>query len=124
MNIGTIIWLHQGVGNAAPLFMILLGILSLVNYIRGQGVDGNIIGAVVIGEILMFVQVGLGLTLLFSGLFPARTIHFLYGALTILAFPALWVYTQGATDRRASLLWALAGLFMMGLTLRAIGTAS
>lgn len=124
MNIGTIIWLHERVGNAAPLFMILLGILSLINYIRGQGVDGNIIGAVIVGELLMFIQVGLGLILFFSGLFPARTIHFLYATLTILAFPALWVYTQGATDRRASLLWALAGLFMMGLTLRAIGTAS
>ncbi len=124
MNLGTIIWLHERVGNAAPLFMILLGILSLINYIRGQGVDGNIVGAVVVGELLMFVQVSLGLILFFSGLFPARIIHFLYGTLTILAFPALWVYTQGAMDRRASLLWALAGLFMMGLTLRAIGTAS
>lgn len=124
MNLVTIIWLHERVGNAAPLFMILLGILSLINYIRGQGMDGNIIGAVVIGEILMLIQVVLGLLLFFSGLYPARLIHFLYGSLTILAFPALWVYTQGAMDRRASLIWALAGLFMMGLTLRAIGTAS
>jgi hypothetical protein len=38
--------------------------------------------------------------------------------------PALWVYTRGATDRRASLIWALAGLFMFGLALRAIGTAT
>lgn len=124
MNLGTILWLHDRVGNAAPLFMILLGILSFINYFRGLGVTGNVIGAVIVGEVLMLVQVSLGLILLISGLYPPQLIHFLYGALTILAFPALWVYTRGATDRRASLMWALAGLFMMGLTLRAIGTAT
>lgn len=124
MNLGTILWLHDRIGNAAPLFMILAGVLSLVNYVRGRGVDGNIMGALVIGEIMMLVQAGLGLILLVSGLAPASLIHYLYGALAILALPALWVYTRGATDRRASLIWALAGFFMMGLTLRAIGTAT
>ena len=104
--------------------MIGFGILSLINYIRGQGVDGSIVGAVVIGEVMMIVQVVLGLILWLSGLFPASIIHFLYGALTVLALPALWVYTRGEMDRRASLIWALAGLFMMGLALRAIGTAT
>lgn len=123
MNLPTFIWLHDRLGNAAPLFMALLGIMSLFNYIRGRGLDGNMLGAVVIGEMLMLVQTGLGVILLVSGLSPVRIIHFLYGSLTILTFPALWVYTRGATDRRASLTWALAGLFMMGLALRAIGTA-
>jgi hypothetical protein len=124
VDLSVIIKMHQGVGNAAPLFMIGVGILSLINYIRGRGVDGSIIGAMVVGEIMMLAQVVLGLILLFSGLYPARLIHFLYGTLTILALPALWVYTRGETDRRASLIWALAGLFMMGLALRAIGTAT
>ena len=124
MDLATLIKLHQGVGNAAPLFMIGFGILSLINYIRGRGVDGNIVGAGVIGEMMMIVQVILGLSLWLSGLYPARLIHFLYGTLTILALPALWVYTRGEMDRRASLIWALAGLFMMGLALRAIGTAT
>jgi hypothetical protein len=123
MNLGTLIWLHERIGNAAPLFMILAGVLSLFNYVRGRGVDGNILGILVVGEILMLVQAGLGLILLASGLFPGRLIHFLYGGLSVLALPALWVYTRGATDRRASLIWGLAGLFMMGLALRAIGTA-
>jgi hypothetical protein len=124
MNLATIIWLHERVGNAAPLFMILVGLLSLINYLRGAGVDGNVIGAVIIGEIMMLVQATLGIMLLVAGgLYPARGIHFLYGSLAILFFPALWAYTRGATDRRAALLWAVGGLFMMGLTLRAIGTS-
>jgi len=102
-----------------------VGVLSVINYFRGVGLDGNVIGAVIVGEIMMLVQATLGIILLVAGaLYPARGIHFLYGSLTILFFPALWAYTRGATDRRAALLWAVGGLFMMGLTLRAIGTAS
>lgn len=125
MDLNTILWLHKGVSNAAVLFMALVGLLSLVNYFRGVGLDGNVLGAVVVGEIMMLVQAALGLILLATaGLYPARGIHFLYGSLTVLFFPALWAYTHGDTDRRASLIWAFGGLFMMGLSLRAIGTAS
>jgi hypothetical protein len=123
MNLATFIWLHDRIGHAAPLFMILAGGLSLFNYVRGRGVDGNMLGILVVGEGLMLAQAGLGLILLVSGMFPGRLIHFLYGGLSVLVLPALWVYTRGATDRRASLIWGLAGLFMMGLALRAIGTA-
>jgi hypothetical protein len=123
MNLGTVLFLHSRIANAAWLYMAVLGIWSFINYVRGRGVDGSVIGAVVVGELLMLAQAGLGLIMFLSGLYPASTIHFLYGSLAILALPALWVYTRGATDRRASLIWALAGLFMFGLALRAIGTA-
>jgi hypothetical protein len=124
MDLNTVLWLHTRVGNAAPLFMILVGLLSLINYFRGMGLDGNVIGAVIVGEITMLVQAALGITMVVAGRWPGGWgIHFLYGSLSILFFPALWAYTRGATDNRASLTWAVGGLFMMGLTLRAIGTA-
>ncbi|GAB4417233.1 MAG: hypothetical protein Fur0044_12810 [Anaerolineae bacterium] len=124
MDLATVLWLHKGVGNAAPLFMVLVSLISFINYFRGLGLDGNVIGAVVVGEIMMLTQASLGLILLVLGLWPGGWgIHFLYGSLSVLFFPALWAYTRGATDRRASLTWAVGGLFMMGLTLRAIGTA-
>jgi hypothetical protein len=124
MDLSTVIWLHNRVGNAAPLFMILVGILSFINYLRGLGVDGNIIGAVIVGELMMLTQAVLGIFLVVAGLWPGGWgIHFLYGSLSIIFFPALWVYTRGETDRRAALTWAVGGLFMMGLTLRAIGTS-
>ena len=124
MNFATLFFLHERIGNAAPLFMALLGALSLINYFRGMGLDGNVIGVIVVGELMMITQVVLGVVLWSSGVFQAHIIHFLYGSLTILTFPAMWFYTRGETDRRASLIWALIGLFMMGLALRAIGTAS
>jgi hypothetical protein len=125
MNLANLIFVHSRLANTAWLFMLILAVWNLANYVRGRGVDGSVIGAVVVGELLMLTQAGLGLTIwLGYGLSPASLIHFLYGSLTLLALPALWVYTRGATDRRASLIWALAGLFMFGLALRAIGTAT
>jgi hypothetical protein len=96
-----------------------------LNYIRGHGVDGGMIGAIIIGELMMIVQATLGITLLITlGQLQAGGIHFLYGSLSIIFLPGLWLYTRGATDRRASLIWGLAGFFMMGLALRAIGTTA
>jgi len=124
MDLGTAIWLHERIGNAAPLYMALLGVLNLINYIRGQGVDSGIIGAVIIGELMMMIQAGLGIALfIIFNRINNLSVHFLYGSLSVIFLPGLWIYTRGETDRRASLIWALAGLFMMGLTLRAIGTA-
>lgn len=116
--------MHGRIANAAWLYMAILGAWSFFNYFRGRGVDGSLIGAIIIGEIMMLAQAVLGLVMLLSGLYPAGTVHFLYGSLAVLALPALWVYTRGATDRRASLVWGVAGLFMLGLALRAIGTAA
>jgi hypothetical protein len=124
VNIGTILFIHSRVANAAWLFMLIIGVWSLINYARGRGLDASALGAIVVGELLMIVQALLGIILLVSGLNPARMIHFLYGSLTVLVFPALWFYTQGDRGRRAALIWGLAGLAMMGLALRAIGTAS
>ena len=124
MDFGTIFWLHQRIGNAIPLYMFILGVLSFINYARGRGVDGGIIGAVIIGELLIIAQATLGITMLtILGGLEQRAIHILYGCLAVIFLPGLWVYTRGEMDRRASLIWGVAGIFMMGLTLRAITTA-
>ncbi len=124
MDLGTLLWLHERIGNAVPLYMALLGILSFINYFRGQGVDGGMIGAIIIGEIMMIAMTALGITLFIAlNRINSLSIHFLYGSLSVVFLPGLWVYTHGTTDRRSSLIWGVAGIFMMGLTLRAIGTA-
>lgn len=124
MDLATVLWLHDRVGHAAPIFMALLGVISLFNYIRGYGVDANVLGVIVIGEIMMIVMAVLGIILLIGlGRLQAIGIHFLYGSLSVLFMPGLWIYTRGETDRRSALIWGLAGFFMMGLALRAITTA-
>ena len=42
MNLGTILFLHSRIANAAWLYMIILGVWSFINYVRGRGVDGGL----------------------------------------------------------------------------------
>jgi hypothetical protein len=75
MNLGTVLCLHSRFANAAWLYMAILGLWSFINYARGQGVTGSVIGAVVVGELLMLVQTGLGLFLFLSACTrPAQSI--------------------------------------------------
>ena len=113
MNFGTVYWLHQGIGDAIPLYMLIMGVLSFINYARGRGVDGGIIGAVIIGELMIITQATLGIIMLSTlGGLEQRAIHILYGCLAVIFLPGLWVYTRGEMDRRASLIWGVAGFFM------------
>ena len=56
MNLGTVLFLHSRGANAAWLYMALLGVWNFVNYVRGRGVDGGVIGAIVVGELMMLAQ--------------------------------------------------------------------
>jgi hypothetical protein len=125
MDLGTVLFIHGRIANAAWLYMVILAVWNIANYVRGRGLDGNMMGAIVVGVLLMLTQASLGVTMwLGFGFPPFSLVHVLYGGLAVLSLPAIWVYTRGATDRRASLIWAIAGLFMFGLILRAIGTAT
>ena len=123
MNLGTLVFIHGRLANAIWIYMVVLAIWNFSNYIRGRGVGGNVLGALAVAELMTITQAVLGVVMLVSGLFPASIVHFLYGSLSVLAIPAIWVYTRGAADRRASLIWAIAALFLFGLALRAMGTA-
>jgi hypothetical protein len=123
MNFNTILFLHQGLSRTAWMFMLVISAAALVYYMRNKPLDGQFFGIIAAGEVLMLVQACLGLTiLLFFGVQPGRLVHFLYGFLTILVFPAIYYYTDGEGDRRAALMWLLTAIFMFGLALRAITT--
>lgn len=112
--------LHDGLGNAATLFALILALWGFVRYARGSGVGGDYLGAVAIAEGLIVVEVLVGFLLYASGSGVARVgIHVLYGITALISFPALFAYTRGGDDRLAQLLWALVALFVWGLTIRA-----
>ncbi|RME69981.1 MAG: hypothetical protein D6784_17445 [Chloroflexi bacterium] len=124
MNLGTVIFIHGRIANALWIYMLIMAVWNFANYFRGRGVDGNVLGAWTVAELMTLTQAVLGIIMLVSGLFPASIIHFLYGSLSVLVIPAIWVYTRGAVDRRASLIWAITALFLFGLSLRAMGTGT
>lgn len=112
--------LHDRLSNAVIIFALILGLWGLFKYFRGDGVDGNYFGAVVIGELLIIAQIVLGIILFAGGARPDRSLmHILYGAAAVISFPAVYAYTQGDQSRRAMLTWGVVGLFVFGCAVRA-----
>lgn len=116
---GMLIPLHLGLANATTLFALALSIWGLVRFFQGQGVDGSYLGALVIGEALIVVQVLVGVFMYGGGMpLPRAALHILYALCAVIAFPAFYAYTRGEDSRREMLLWALLAFFVFGLTIR------
>lgn len=114
--------LHDRLANTALLFVLIVALWALFNYVRGQGISPSYWGTLIIGEGLLLIQGLIGLAMFLQGARPPRLIHILYGIVVLLVWPGVYTYTQGRATRREALLYGVATLFMFGLLLRAIGT--
>jgi CDP-diglyceride synthetase len=114
---------HGRLGTTALYFMILMALWGLFRYFRKEGVNSNYWGALVIGEILILVQGLLGAYLWIIGARPERSLHVLYGIAAALVIPGVYAYTKGNEERRAMLVYGVALVVAVLLTLRAITTA-
>ena len=114
---------HQALANASLIFSLIIAGYGFLRYFRGQGIDASFWGALAAGELLFLVQIGVGLLLLATGLRPARTaVHLLYGAVLVVALPFAYTSTRAADGRNEARLYALIGLFLAGISLRAMST--
>jgi hypothetical protein len=120
----SIIDFHGRLGYTAMYYTIILAVWGLWRYLRKQGVDSGYWGALVIAEILYLLQAGLGAFLWISriGNLTGHAIHILYGVVSVLVVPGVFIYTHGDDRRRASLLYGLFSLFLIGIIIRAITT--
>ncbi|MFN2187764.1 MAG: hypothetical protein ACK2T3_03295 [Candidatus Promineifilaceae bacterium] len=115
--------IHTVISRTSILFFALLGIWGVIRGFRKQGVDGSYLAAAVIGEGVFILQALLGLILVLGGERPGRTIHFLYGAVALIALPALFAYMKGDDSNQAQWYYAILCLLLTGIALRAISTA-
>lgn len=118
----TLVDVHTRLANTALFFTIIMALWGIWRYFRRQGVDGSYWGALVIAEILYLVQAVIGVSLWLSGNRPGQIIHLLYGVVSILVVPGVFVYTKGDEQRRAMLIYGISFLFMIGIILRALMT--
>jgi hypothetical protein len=119
--------LHDRLANTAVFYTLAMAGWALLLAARGRGVDGNYLGAIVIGELLLVLQALLGVYLFLTGHGAALDrpwLHVLYGALVALVWPFLFTYTRGAPGRRESILFFAGSLFLWGLVLRAVETGA
>ena len=110
--------IHAGLARTAVFFSLLMGIWAFWRFFRRQGVDSSYFGAAVIAEVLYLAQGLVGLILVFTGHYGnlARpSVHILYGAVSVLIIPAVYLYTHGSAQRRVMMIYAVAFLFLTAM---------
>lgn len=113
---------HRFLSTATTLFTLLITLYAGFHFVRRLEFGGDFWGAVAIGEGLIALQAVAGLILLGTGSVPARDVHFLYGAMTVLIWPSVFAFTQGRTGRRETMFWILTSAALFGIALRARAT--
>jgi hypothetical protein len=115
--------IHGRLANTALIYIGVMAVWGLWRAVRKQGLDSSYWGALVIAEVLLVVQGGLGLFLWIVGERPGRGVHILYGVVAVLIIPGLYAYTKGENDRRVMTIYAVTLLIAVGIILRAMSTA-
>ena len=112
--------IHTWLGWVAVVVCGLSGASGLFYHFSRRPPD-RVFKAVVSASVAaMVVQVGLGL-LLFAGDLEPGSIHMFYGIVILLTLTFIYIY-RVQFERRPTLYWGLALLFMMGLGLRGISS--
>jgi hypothetical protein len=117
-------FIHSRIALSAVLFAFVLGVWAAWDFVRGRGISPSYRGALLIGEVLMLVQGVLGILLVLTGVLPGDLLHFLYGVLVALSWPAVYIYTNARMGRSEAGLYALVSFFIFGLAIRAIMTGT
>ena len=120
----TLTLVHARLATAMLIFLSVAGVWGLATYFLRRSITGSYWGILAVGEILILAQMIIGVILWIEGARPARTIHVLYGIVAVISIPGYYAYTGGRDDHRASLTYGLICLFLVGISIRAIGTAT
>ncbi len=118
----TINQVHDRLANVALIYFAALAVWGTWRFLRKQGISPAFWGATVIAELILALQGVLGITLWLNGVPPAP-IHIMYGAVGLMALPAVYMYTKRRTDRPEMLMYAVVALITVGLIIRAMSTA-
>ncbi len=122
-------YLHHGISNAIVLFSALMGLWAFFSAWRRAPLAGDYWGAIVLGEALNIVQGIIGVVMFAQGVAPGRWVHILYGVLAVIVWPAAYAFLYrrdmpNLDNRRQAVLFGLVCLFLSGIALRAITTAT
>ena len=117
--------MHRGLFFAGLVLAVVIGLWGLVMFFRHVAPSSGFNSALVIIEGLFVVQGILGVSLFAGGRRPHDPLHWLYGVLLVIVLPIALTYGSSSErdQRRQSLIYGVAGLFMAGLAIRALTTA-
>jgi heme A synthase len=100
-----------------------LTVWALFFIARGQGVDGAFRSTYVLTFGASVLQAIVGVVMLFDGLRPATSFHYLYGISLMVFTGAGYVFASRNDGRRETLILGITAAAAVGLILRAVATA-
>lgn len=118
----VLLLLHNGLFRTGLLITAFIGVWGLLTYFRKQPSSGSFRATLVLTEALFVIQGLLGVLMFANGRRPHDELHWLYGVLLVIVLPISMSYVSGRDPRREPLVYGIAGLFMAGLTIRALTT--
>jgi hypothetical protein len=123
----TVVGIHGALSNTAWLFFLIIGLWGLLRAIRGLPVNGNYLGAALIGQLIFVAQAVLGAILWIGGgnaAIQRPGIHLLYGVFALVFLPFVYLSVlRGDDTNRGQWVLAFTTLFLFGIALRGIATA-
>lgn len=111
----TLSVIHDRLANTAVLFVVIMAVWSFWRFFRKQKSDPNYSGALMIAEVLILAQAVLGLVVAATGGYPRLErgpMHILYGAVSALVIPALYLYTRAEERHQAMLVHGVSLVFL------------
>jgi len=107
--------IHGRLASTALLYIIILTLWAIWSLIRRQDINSNYRGALVVAEVLLLTHGALGLFMFISraGSLERGYIHILYGVISMLVIPGIFLYTR-EDEQRLSLLFYIAFLLALG----------
>ncbi|NDJ51993.1 MAG: hypothetical protein GYB68_02775 [Chloroflexi bacterium] len=123
--ISALLATHNILSNASAIFSLLITLFAASYLLRRSELGGDFWGAVIIGQGIFVLQTVVGILLAIGGAVAARgVVHYLYGVLVLMIWPATYLYTGGQTSQREVIIWTAVSAFLFGLTLRAVNTGN
>jgi hypothetical protein len=113
---------HMNWSRVVVIYAAIVTVWGLFLWFRGGNPSPGYLGALVIAEGVFIVQGVGGLIALATGHRPHDGLHYLYGVVLVLTLPAAYLFGNSASERRDSLIFGLATLFLIGIAVRAITT--
>ena len=116
--------LHANLARTTLFYTAAMGVWSLALVVRGRGLDGRYMGALVIGELVLVLDLLLGLSLaLDRGWGAVRYLPVLYGVLATLMWPFVYTFAPRDGSRREAVMFSATSFFLFLLRARAVTTA-
>jgi hypothetical protein len=118
----AIVDFHSGWARVVVTYAAIILVWGLYLWLRKSTPSPGYLGALVIAQAVFIIQGIGGLVALATGHRPHDALHYLYGVVLVLTLPVAYFYGNSARERRDSLIFGLATLFLIGIAVRAITT--